>query len=626
MVLNQQTDNDAESLIRGLGPRYIDRYETLAHKAELLGSDAIKALASIVEKADDVTVTRNALAVLSMLGEPGLAVLVKALCHAEPFVRQTAIAQIAPLGLPALDALTMGLQDDIVDVRRIAVSGLASIGEPAATPLAIACRDENYEIRESAAKALVEMGDRGFLLLTELLADSSSEVRQNAIKHFSAFGEQALKPLARMLDDPDTDVRVVAAETLGDLGEPALPALNRAMDDPQSEVREAAVSALRGLGEVAVPALTRALDDADVDIRYSAVYRLAGLGEAAYAALRHALDDESARVRRLVIDHTAVTGLEWAIRLQLVGTEDLDHDISGRATQNLGFIGGHNEFPIGQAAQIIIEEHILRLTGRSETLFTPDNTVRALQVLTSRDPRLVASIHASLCDVAFAHSGTIRHRAVDVARGLGAGGFAPLVKARAERDPKAAAEIMDWLGGEESTAFFTKQQSQTLEQYRAPLVELEKTSRQRWEELTKQARISFWISMGMSITLFAVGTGVIIWGLRLVTSSQELQQLIAGGLLTAAAGLATTYSGRFWKDPVEHIQRFSAQQARLQTAFIGYMNRIAQLRLVFEQDYADEGVPLDALEAYQRLLGDAIDQASRQLTVVEGSPKSEQAD
>ena len=119
--------------------------------------------------------------------------------------------------------------------------------------------------------------------------------------------------------------------------------------------------------------------------------------------------------------------------------------------------------------------------------------------------------------------------------------------------------------------------------------------------------------MGMSAGLFLLGGGVVVWGLVLLTRSKELTEQIGGGILSGVATLATTFSGRFWKDPVEHIQRFSAQQARLQAAFIGYMNRVAQLRLAFEHDYAADKLGSAEIEKFQDLLSDATSQASQQL-------------
>jgi ABC-type multidrug transport system fused ATPase/permease subunit len=238
---------------------------------------------------------------------------------------------------------------------------------------------------------------------------------------------------------------------------------------------------------------------------------------------------------------------------------------------------------------------------------------RVLKSFVDRSPKLHSEILDKLQDAA------VRERAAKVAREFDVKEFAARVRGNAEEHPEAAKQIMRILGGPEATAFFTEMQTDLQEKvrdrYRKPLEELEATGRKRWEELTRQARIAFYLNMGMSVALFLVGTGIIVWGLWILTTADDLVQQIGGGLLSAVAALATTYSGRFWKDPVEHIQGFSAQQARLQAAFIGYMNRIGQASLVFEQDFAEDSVTLDDLERYQRLLDEAVDQASKQLSI-----------
>jgi hypothetical protein len=156
-------------------------------------------------------------------------------------------------------------------------------------------------------------------------------------------------------------------------------------------------------------------------------------------------------------------------------------------------------------------------------------------------------------------------------------------------------------------------QDEPWKDYRGTLEWLEEISLQRWEDLTRQARWSFRISMGMSLGLFLVGTTIVIWGLLLLTRSDDLSQQITGGVLSGLAALVTTYSSKFWKDPVEHIQRFAAQQACVQAVFIGYMNRVAQLRLVFAHHYEKGKIKPDRLESHQRMLSDAVAQAVQRL-------------
>lgn len=440
---------------------------------------------------------------------------------------------------------------------------------------------------------------------------------QGIVDQLKAIGESALQALAHALDDEDVKMREAVVYVLGKFGEPAMEALTHALDDPDVDVRREAVEGLGEIGEPALEALTRALDDADAEVRTQAVSALDDIGEPALEALGHALEDEDNSVRWCTIRVLTRIG-KPAVHLLAVALEDprgwCSHGVVRYLSRKDSALLGRCAIEAHDVTEAIINELIIRSSGRSSEYFNSKVVTEALEGTIQRNPRLRGQIQRELCNLAYQNDGGVRERAVAVARRLGADEFAPLVKARAEENPTAAAAIMRMVGGSEAAAFFSELQSQTLERFRAPLVELEEVSRQRWNELTRQARSSFYISMAMSVGLFLVGTTIVIWGLLLLTRSSDLSQQIGGGLLSALAALATTFSGRFWKDPVEHIQKFSAQQARLQAAFIGYMNRVAQLRLVFEHDYATGEIKLDELEAYQRMLSEAVTQASQQLT------------
>ena len=58
------------------------------------------------------------------------------------------------------------------------------------------------------------------------------------------------------------------------------------------------------------------------------------------------------------------------------------------------------------------------------------------------------------------------------------------------------------------------------------------------------------------------------------------------------------------------IHIFSARQAQLHVAFLGFISRVAQVRLVFENHCAAGELTLGDLERYQKVLKDAIAQAS----------------
>jgi hypothetical protein len=127
-----------------------------------------------------------------------------------------------------------------------------------------------------------------------------------------------------------------------------------------------------------------------------------------------------------------------------------------------------------------------------------------------------------------------------------------------------------------------------------------------------EARKSSSTSKWMSVGVFLVGTAVVIWAFVLVSLSNEPWQQVSAALAGIVSFLAM-YSRRFWKEPVEQIQKFSAQQARLQVAFIGYMNRVAQLRLFFEDVYTKGDVTIEDFNRYQEWLREATDEAWKQL-------------
>jgi hypothetical protein len=112
--------------------------------------------------------------------------------------------------------------------------------------------------------------------------------------------------------------------------------------------------------------------------------------------------------------------------------------------------------------------------------------------------------------------------------------------------------------------------------------------------------------------VFLVGTGFVIWALVLLSLSKESWQQLASAI-AAASIFFVMYRQQFWKGPVEHIRDISAQQARFQAAFIGYMNRVAQLRLVFEDTFTNQRVSLHELERFQRLLNEATGQVWHQV-------------
>ena len=438
----------------------------------------------------------------------------------------------------------------------------------------------------------------------------------------------AIAPLCRALSDRDFSARrtiVVALRKIGDPTAATFLAQNLVGAD-----RNLAIEIMRALQTLADPGTIADLVPflKDDDLSEYALAALIAIGTPAVDALLEALPGMSTRLRvqlyRDSLDYSDLTRTLPMLSLVVHGIEDLEGALAAFAiarflidATEFGFAAGRRLYAVA-VIDAITNELIVRTSGIPPVHYNARIIAHVFRELTRATPSCRGDILTKLQVSAFNGDLATRERAVSVAREYDAQEFAARVKQRAAENPSAAKEIMRILGGSEATAFFTELQTdlqqEALERYREPLQELEKTGLQRWEELTRQTRQGFYLNMGMSLTLFLVGTGIIVWGLWLLTRSDDLTQQIGGAILSAVAALATTYSGRFWKDPVEHIQNFSAQQARLQVAFIGYMNRIGQLRLVFESDFAKREMSPEMIERHQRLLNEAIDQASRQLS------------
>jgi HEAT repeat protein len=451
---------------------------------------------------------------------------------------------------------------------------------PALEVLRSALNDADVNVRRSVAWALGKMGEQALTALSCLLDDGETAVRRAAVRALGKIGEPALEVLPRMLNDTSSGVRLATVYALGEIGNLALRVLSDSLNHEDADVREAVIHVLGNIGEPALEILSRALSHPDPSVWGEAINALGMIGEPALGALVGALEDYVGQRSHTVADY--LSGYECSIKPD-------------------------------EVKKAIIHELIDRGSDRPRGLFNPKIVTEVLQGTIRRAPQLGSEVQEKLCSLAYRPDTDLRQRVVAVARGLGADEFASLVKARAKDDPSVARTIMHLLGGGEAAAFFSELQGQALARYRAPLLRLERVSLRRWHDLTGQARWSFYISMGMSVGLFLVGITIVVWGLLLLTQSDDPSQKIGGGVISALSVLATTLSSRFWKDPVEHIQSFSAQQSRLQAAFIGYMNIVAQIRLVFENAYERNEITMDDLATYHSLLSSAITQASREL-------------
>ena len=162
-----------------------------------------------------------------------------------------------PVAAALVEALTTATD---VSLRRDAITSLGLLGEPengVVPVLATQLRDKDAELRLLTLDALGKLGPavRGVEaeLLTLFRTDPDKGVRRVSIRvlcqGLAAEAPRLLPALTEQLrDDADFEVRVAIVQEIGGLGlggKPGIPALRVAQRDPQIRVREAATTAIK---------------------------------------------------------------------------------------------------------------------------------------------------------------------------------------------------------------------------------------------------------------------------------------------------------------------------------------------------------------------------------------------
>ena len=70
---------------------------------------------------------------------------------------------------------------------------------------------------------------------------------------------------------------------------------------------------------------------------------------------------------------------------------------------------------------------------------------------------------------------------------------------------------------------------------------------------------------------------------------------------------------------MKDIRESYLQQVGIEATFIGFMNSIGQIRLMFERCYAQGEMDIDTLDRLQQMIAGAQDQVTQNLQVAQGS-------
>jgi hypothetical protein len=382
-----------------------------------------------------------------------------------------------------------------------------------------------------------------------------------------------------------------------------------------SDRRWGAEELLANVGSEVLPHLDNALEETEDPILQR--YLISILGRHGSSALS-VLDKAFWRLKNYRVAEDAVDVLfeigEDAAYLIALALEHSDSRISSRVMMRINpSPNGFTPAPVEMASPIawaVIDQLVGRDTSRPEHS-NEVVTAQCLDACIARNPQLRRPIRAKLCDLAFEGTAAVRARAQHLASQLDLEDFLQCVRVKAADMPETAGEIMYRLGRAEQLPT----QRESLRKFAGQLEALNERSLERWDSMAWQSKISYWLRFALTISYSLAGLALILLGVNLLLTSDDVASQGIGGAMSVLTMLGGILA-RFWRAPLEGLQESSTRQAGLEATFIGFMTRTGQIRLQFEQEYAQGEIGADSMKAYQDMIAKAQAQTARELALI----------
>ena len=501
---------------------------------------------------------------------------------------------------PAKFAEILGIfaknEDNPLDKRIEAIRILESLGTLSLEALSGLLDDREFNIRFHAMRSLLSgVGEPAIPALKKLTHDETVRIRQELADSLSKIGIPAIPLLKELIKDPFPDVYNTAIWALGKIGEASLDTLIQESQEAPMK-RGTIAGALGSVGEKAIPELLKLCQDENYEVRRKAIISLAQIGAPAFPTLLAQLEQQPQEIKSVI--------------------ESLLKEIIQNGKLST-FTSRSSPFRPEEVAENLVdltaEVLILRDEEQSDPHFSAETVVELLSWVIQIHPQLRTNVMARLVKIALEQTPNAWQRAVDIAKKIGEADFVAKIKEQENIPEQILIRIMDRVGGFEGAAFFQSRQ-QTLHdevtEGLEPLRKIEEISNSYWHSLTNQSEATFKQTRWLNVALFVTGILLIIALAVILFISDELSKQLIGAIGTIGTFFAI-YSKAFWKIPIENIQKFNREQFRLQIAFIGFMNRLTQLRLQYQRKYMEDTVSMEDLEQYQKMVSDTIDQAAQ---------------
>jgi len=188
-----------------------------------------------------------------------------------------------------------------------------------------------------------------------------------------------------------------------------------------------------------------------------------------------------------------------------------------------------------------------------------------------------------------------------------------------------ASEALLELGGDQAFRTLFAQRRQAIDQYTDILNDADERIMTQYNALMCQAHWAFGISMVMHIVIFLLGIGILVMTIYLNSGTPSDALAYLQGFLGTTSGLAATYLGLFYRDPIDNIGNSVTRLVKVNVAFLGYMRQINQIDATFKQLFLDtSGFTLEEMKETVNQINKVVDQSLNKiqtyLTIDESSP------
>ena len=309
-------------------------------------SFSVQTQTSLVETS---MLSREAIKVLIIIGQPAVEPLIKALRDKNKIVRKNAAEALGEIGdKRASEPLVTALEDDDGTVRQYAAEALGKIGDnQALKPLTAALRDRKSKVQEGARAAIekIILDLKAKHLLSPLhasLKSRESVVRTMAAKALLELRDPlSVDALIEVFNDNDAVVQKIAREALKAIGKPAVEPLAAYLRDDNPYICMVVIKLFGDIGDsLAVGYLIGVLKHfGSWQLRYEAAEALGKIKDPRIVGpLIEALNDRNARVREAAAKSLKEVG-EPAVEPLLASLRDENQDVCFKAIVLLGEIG-----------------------------------------------------------------------------------------------------------------------------------------------------------------------------------------------------------------------------------------------------------------------------------------------